>query len=306
MALNKVRQTIEMREARSGSVMDKHLTLRDLVNAGVVTLSIGNQNLVGNSEGSVVGGVGDVTIDIGGGTSPGSGYIDPRPSYVTPPTMTGLSVTGAFTSIILTWDVAPINFINFAYVEVWRNTTDNLGTAVLIGTSTSTLYNDESGSIGATYYYWVRSVNSEAAPGAFNAVSGVSGGRLLIGTTDLAPLVVEAANLADDAVVTAKIADAAVGLAKFAAGIEPVGIFGSVPGTLSTQAIVVGGKLYRWDGAAYAATIPTSDLTGQVSDAQIAGLAATKLTGHHEATDERWDRREDAERAAQWYATGQQ
>ena len=78
-----------------------------------------------------------------------------------------------------------------------------------------------------------------------------------------------------------QITDGAISVAKFASSIEPVTTVSAVPGTKSTNTIfnTTDGKLYRWSGSSYIATIPTTDLSGTVSDAQIAGLAASKVTG---------------------------
>jgi len=78
-------------------------------------------------------------------------------------------------------------------------------------------------------------------------------------------------------VVTAQIADAALTTAKFASGIEPVSIVSAVPGALSTRTIfnTTDGKLYRWNGSAYVATVPATDLTGQIVTAQITDAALT-------------------------------
>jgi hypothetical protein len=75
---------------------------------------------------------------------------------------------------------------------------------------------------------------------------------------------------------------AIVDATKFASGIEPLTIVtGVLPTTKSTSTIfrTDDSKTYRWNGAAYVATVPTSDLMGTVTDAQIAGLAASKVTG---------------------------
>jgi hypothetical protein len=82
-------------------------------------------------------------------------------------------------------------------------------------------------------------------------------------------------------IVAAQVADAAITTAKFAASIEPVSLVSSVPGTKSTNSIfnTTDGFLYRWNGSAYVKSVPTTDLSGTVSDAQIAGLAAAKVTG---------------------------
>ena len=68
---------------------------------------------------------------------------------------------------------------------------------------------------------------------------------------------------------------------KLAAGIEPISVVSSVPGTKSTSTIfnTVDGKLYRWNGSAYVASIPAVDVTGTLSDSQLAAIAAAKITG---------------------------
>ncbi len=82
-------------------------------------------------------------------------------------------------------------------------------------------------------------------------------------------------------IVAAQIANEAITTAKFAAGIEPVAVVSSVPGTKSTNQIfnTTDGKLYRWNGTAYVATVPAADITGQLANAQIEAVAASKVTG---------------------------
>ena len=91
-----------------------------------------------------------------------------------PPAIVGLTATGAFRTIILEWDA--VNFRNYSYVELWRSTTDDLGTAVKIGTTTATLYSDlpPNASLAVTYYYWARVVSRSNLIGPFNATSGTS------------------------------------------------------------------------------------------------------------------------------------
>jgi len=77
------------------------------------------------------------------------------------------------TSITLTWSGVNYNS-GYAYTEVWRASADNLGAAVLIGTTTSGMYSDAVGS-DASHYYWVRMVNVLDDKGPFNATAGVAG-----------------------------------------------------------------------------------------------------------------------------------
>ncbi|KQS79494.1 hypothetical protein ASG25_13345 [Rhizobium sp. Leaf384] len=74
-----------------------------------------------------------------------------------------------------------------------------------------------------------------------------------------------------------QIADEALDATKFANGLSPVtNVSGStVPTTKSTDVITVAGKLYRWTGSAYSASVPTQDLTGTVSANQIAANSIT-------------------------------
>lgn len=102
-------------------------------------------------------------------------YVEPGEelSYIAPPAPLNLAATGAMTSITLTW--SGINYNSgYAYTEVWRASADNLGAAVLIGTTTSGMYADAVGS-DASHYYWVRFVNVLDDKGPFNATSGVAG-----------------------------------------------------------------------------------------------------------------------------------
>ena len=91
-----------------------------------------------------------------------------------PPAIVGLTATGAFRTIILEWDA--VNFRNYSYVEIWRSTTDDLGTAVKIGTTTATLYSDlpPNASMAVTYYYWARVISRSNMIGPFNATAGTA------------------------------------------------------------------------------------------------------------------------------------
>jgi hypothetical protein len=172
-----IKDWIDQASGTSGSVMDKHLTLRDLMEEGAITLHIGQNQYSGTEPSSVVVG------------TPSS-----LPTLLVPPTLTGLTADAAFRNVILAWEMIP--YANHAYVEVYRSGTDALGTAVLIGTSTANQYVDANVVVGATYYYWVRAIAEGGALGAFNAVGGTSAALLTIGNTDLGALVVDAGKLA--------------------------------------------------------------------------------------------------------------
>lgn len=73
------------------------------------------------------------------------------------------------------------------------------------------------------------------------------------------------------AISGADIDNATLTTAKFAAGIEPVTIVtgGSLPTTKSTNTIFYSGKLYRWNGSAYVATVQAEEVTGKITSTQI-------------------------------------
>jgi len=90
----------------------------------------------------------------------------------TPPALTNLDASGAMTSILLSWE--GWRYPCKAYVEIHRADVDDIGLAVLIGSSTGGLYSDAVGS-NATHYYWVRAVNTEGTVGPFNQTAGTKG-----------------------------------------------------------------------------------------------------------------------------------
>jgi hypothetical protein len=89
-----------------------------------------------------------------------------------PPQIQNLEATGAFRNIMLSWDEP--YYLHLSYVEVWRHTADDLGAAVLIGTTKSTIYADipPNASLAIDYYYWVRIISMAGIKGPFNATAG--------------------------------------------------------------------------------------------------------------------------------------
>jgi hypothetical protein len=77
------------------------------------------------------------------------------------------------TSVVLEWDGANYNDC-YSHTELWRATTDDLGTAIRVGTTASGIFADAVGT-EASNYYWVRFVNVLGEEGAFNSMGGVLG-----------------------------------------------------------------------------------------------------------------------------------
>lgn len=165
-----------------------------------------------------------IDVTPGGQIVPGSAVGDTN--YVAPPSPSSLTATSAVTTIILQW-TEPV-YSNHSYTEIWRSTSDNLGTAVMVGTTDSYLYADALGNTGMTYYYWVRHVSTANVVGPYNGTAGTSATTGQVGESNLANLAVTSAKIADLAVVEAKIANAAVTNAKIGGFIQSTGY---VPGS---------------------------------------------------------------------------
>jgi len=82
-------------------------------------------------------------------------------------------------------------------------------------------------------------------------------------------------------ITTEQISNGSISGTKFASGLEPVTVVSSVPSVLVTTVIynTTDKKLYRWNGTVYISTVPSVDITGQLTDSQLAAIAAAKITG---------------------------
>jgi hypothetical protein len=80
----------------------------------------------------------------------------------------------------------------------------------------------------------------------------------------------------------ARIADGTIAGTKLASSIKAPYVIANtgVAGTATNDLAVnsADGLLYRWNGSAWVAVVNTTDLSGMITDAQIAGMAAAKLT----------------------------
>jgi len=92
-----------------------------------------------------------------------------------PPAPEGLTANGAFRTIVLNWTNPPYKY--FSHVEVWRSEANNINAALLVGTTTGSLYSDAPpvALTSKTYYYWVRIVSTANVAGPWNATSGTPG-----------------------------------------------------------------------------------------------------------------------------------
>lgn len=81
-------------------------------------------------------------------------------------------------------------------------------------------------------------------------------------------------------ITNGQLTDGAVSIAKFASGITPVEIVGSLPSTGNFEGrqamLTTDGKVYRYTSSAWTAAVATVDLTGTISEIQIANSAISE------------------------------
>jgi len=115
-------------------------------------------------------------VNAGIATTNSSGRLSAKavtPTYAIPTVITGLTATGAFATIILEWN-DPSSQVGFAYTNIYRASVDDVGQAVLIGSSAAPIFSDTppNSSMTVTYYYWVRGVNKAGIEGGYNQTAG--------------------------------------------------------------------------------------------------------------------------------------
>ena len=99
-----------------------------------------------------------------------------RSDGVEPPVKpTGLSVTGAFSAIGLRWNTPIYDYQGHAFTRVYRGASDNLRLAIVLAETPGNAYSDQGLGGGASFYYWIKHVNSDGLEGAANSCNGTLG-----------------------------------------------------------------------------------------------------------------------------------
>lgn len=212
--LNAVDEALKVRLGRTGDPKDRAVTVRELIATGLA------ENFKENP------------FDPNAGTPPNTFVPTERVDTTLPPDVTGFSGTGAFQKIILQWDLA--QFGSFAFTEVWRHTSNDIGSATRIDTTRAQVYADTV-DLDANFYYWVRHVSTSNVVGQFtnginvttskvsssnvtdfftaDSITAASGviADATIGTAEIADLAVSTAKINDAAITNAKINDLSAG-----------------------------------------------------------------------------------------------
>jgi hypothetical protein len=83
---------------------------------------------------------------------------------ITPDSITGFNAKSGVRSISLNWDAS--GTLTDKY-EVWRHTSDVVGSSTKIATTESNHFSDTNLTSGTTYYYWARIINDVGTTGPF-------------------------------------------------------------------------------------------------------------------------------------------
>lgn len=147
-----VKEIIEVGEGVRGDPLDRKVTLRDLVDGGVITVR--------------------------GNLAAGGGTIEPNPvppNLATPPKPTGFSAIGGFDGRIdLSWDIPGSLYSNHGYTNIYRAEEDNFANAILVGREAGAFYTDivRDDVVPKPYYYWISFTSTSDIEGPLNDTAG--------------------------------------------------------------------------------------------------------------------------------------
>jgi hypothetical protein len=146
--LASMKEALDIRLGRRGDSLDRAVTLRELYENGVVTISGRGVELKLRNDFSL---------------------NTPRIPTTPPPAPKNLTAQGAFTHVLLQWTIP--RYAYHALTEIWRSEVDDLSTAQLVGVSSSEVYADPVDTARG-YYYWVRFKSQADVTGPYNGTSG--------------------------------------------------------------------------------------------------------------------------------------
>lgn len=171
-----------------------------------------------------------------------------------PPNPTGLTATGVWSKVILTWDLP--TYDNHSRTEVYRGTDGIFGNAISIGVSSGSTYVDSTPQPGVTYYYWIVNVSLADISSA-----GANGPQ----STSIVP----------------------VEYIEFDSSLIPVKIHSdvSLPAPGNAGDIIFwtqDNTLYIYDGTKWSADIDPADLSGTLAGDRIdsGAISTINLTGN--------------------------
>jgi hypothetical protein len=247
--LEKLKEIVEVREGRRGNRFDQNITWRDLFDNGMVDVNIDGRRIGARPVSPVF-------------LSPGASE-----DFATPPAPENVTASAGFANVILSWTKP--NFVSFAYAEIWRSDTNNIGVAQKVGTTTANVYADNVGFTNITKYYWVRYVNQNNVSGPYNASAGTAASTSKVGSSDLYDLIITADKLANSAVTNVKLADGSVVQSKIA----DAAVVGSKLANLAVEAAKLANSAVTAEKIANLAVGTAAIQDAAINSAKIASLA---------------------------------
>ena len=240
--LESLKEVLEVRLGRRGDPRDRAITLRELIDSGLAT-ELRDKPFDPNAG----TGITDFALPP---------FLQPDPSAPVPPAATGLSAGAAFTTITLDWNDPQIS--NLAFTEVWRNGSDNLGSATRVDTVSANVWSDTVDT-AQTFYYWVRHVNTNNVTGTFS--SSVNATTAQVNAARIENAIIDNTKLVNKTLTNTKIADGTITSDILAAN-------SVIAGKIATNAIVAN------DGVIGTAAIATAQIVdAAINNAKIADLA---------------------------------
>ncbi|AWZ21074.1 hypothetical protein RTM1035_05035 [Roseovarius sp. TM1035] len=173
---------------------------------------------------------------------------------IPPAVPSGLAAVGLFEAIWLKWTANTESDVSrYEIVERVSTTGPGVSTVPTYITTTPQFISQDLTS-GETLNYWVRAVDTSGNKSGWSAR-------------------VTATARATGDVITQETLQGLIDATSFAAGLEPITVVASLPAVKSTELVAFGGKIYRWNGTAYVASVASTDVVGQFTAASIAAGA---------------------------------
>ena len=206
-----------------------------------------------------------------------------------PPAPTGVRITGGLGNITLEWDWVD----DATATEIFTSETDDIKTAKRLTKVTARMYTHEVGA-KQVRYYWLRHVRGVNV-GPFNQQSGIKGESAVDIDAELEVLNKKLSQNIVNEVIDTALPARKLGMTKYVDSLD-VNVYQGQKQVYDESS----NKTYTWNGTKYVpvetellaskikgiiqpsqlAPIPTANLAGKLTDAQIEQISATKLVGN--------------------------
>ena len=139
-----IQDALQQLKGEKGDTLDRAVTFKDLIDTGIAKQ---NFNMTGSGSSFVIGD--ESNID----------GVD------TPSTPTGVTASGAFQNILVSWDYP--TYAGHSHTEVYVSNSNSFASRTFLAQTTSSVFSHQVGN-AATKYYWIRHVNQNDISGAFH------------------------------------------------------------------------------------------------------------------------------------------